>query len=215
MATGLDKKNAKIRVASLQTVMGKECLSIFKSLDMSDKDRADPTLCIQALEDYFMPKRNEMYKRYVFYACDQGPNENVDTWVTRLRQLIKSCNFHAEERHNLLRDRIVLGTSDKSARLRMLCEKDLPLNMAIDMLRASEVTQSQISVIGKSGADEQVQFAKNIVRKNNPVVKYVNFVQKRMCGERNIVRHMVKRVRSVDRRITHVIVLCVKNREIS
>ena len=86
----------------------------------------------------------------------------MDTWVTRLRQLIKSCNFHAEELDNLLRDRIVLGTSDKSARLRMLREKDLPLNTAIDTLRAKEVTTSQISIIDKSGADEQVHFEKKV-----------------------------------------------------
>ena len=41
VATGVDKKYAKIRVALLRTVMDKECLSIFKSLDMSDEDRAD------------------------------------------------------------------------------------------------------------------------------------------------------------------------------
>ena len=160
IATGLNKKDAKIRIATLRTVMGKECLSIFKSLDMSEDDFKDPAKCLEALQNYFEPKRNEIYERYLFYTCDQGPNEKVDTWVTRLRQLIKSCNFNLSERDSLLRDRIVLGTTDRAARLRMFREKDLSLNLAIDMLRASEVTSSQIRTIDKSGSDESIQFAK-------------------------------------------------------
>jgi transposase InsO family protein len=160
VATGLDTKDGKIRIASLRTVMGKECLGVFKCLDISDEDRTDPGKCLQALEDYFEPKRNEIYERYLFYTCDQGPNENVDTWVTRLRQMIKSCNFGAADRDSLLRDRLVLGTKDKAARLRMFREKKLTLTTAIDMLRASEVTSSQIRVIDKSNADETVNFAK-------------------------------------------------------
>ena len=44
----------------------------------------------------------------MFYSCDEGPNENVDHWVNRLRQLLKSWNFEAMI-DSLLRDRVVMG----------------------------------------------------------------------------------------------------------
>ncbi len=161
IATGLEKKDNSIRVATLRTVMGKECLNIFKSLDITADDAKVPAKCLQSLKEYFEPKRNEIYERYIFYTCDQGPEEPVDTWVTRLRQLIKQCNFAQAERDSLLRDRIVLGTTDKAARLRMLREKDLTLNLAIEMLRASEITSSQIRVIDKTAnTEETVSFTK-------------------------------------------------------
>ena len=162
IATELDPK---IRVASLRTVMGKECFEIFKTLNLSEEDAADPARCIEALEGYFEPKRNEIYERYRFYTCDQGPEETVDTWVTRLRQLIKSCGFAAVEQENLIRDRLVLGTRDKAARTRMFREKALDLNLALDMLRASEVTTSQIRAMDKS--EEQVNFKESRTNYNN------------------------------------------------
>ena len=68
----------------------------------------------------------------MFYSCDKGPNENVDHWVYRLRQLSKSCNFEAMT-DSLLRDRMVLGMKDKAIRAQMFRENLVNLNEAVDM----------------------------------------------------------------------------------
>ena len=115
----------------------------------------DIAKCIKALESYFKTTPNEIYKQYIFYSCDEGPNENVDHWVNRLRQLLKSCNFEAMI-DSLLRDRVVMGMKYKAARAQMFREKVVNLNETVDMLRASEVAAQHIKEIVQGTSDEVV-----------------------------------------------------------
>ena len=89
--TGLREKSKNVRVATLRSVMGRDCFRILKNLEITDEDCNHPAKCIKALKSYFKPTQNEIYKQYMFYSC--RPNGNVDHWFYRLRQLSKSCNF--------------------------------------------------------------------------------------------------------------------------
>ena len=92
VATGLDQKSQAIRVATFRSVMGKDCLQIFLNLNFGDEE-ITITSSLSALEDYFLPKRNVVYERYVFNSCIQTPEETVDGYVNRLRKLASSCQF--------------------------------------------------------------------------------------------------------------------------
>ena len=104
----------------------------------------------------------------MFYSCDEGPNENVDQWVNRLRYLSKYCNFEAMT-DCLLKDRVVLGTKDKAARARMFRENTVNLNEAIDMLQASEVAAQHIKEIDQGTSEEVVNFNKWEKANRSPV----------------------------------------------
>lgn len=69
IATGLDKKEKKIRVATLLTIMGKECHQLQRYLHMTDAEREDPTKILDALQKHFEPKRNVIYERFLFNDC--------------------------------------------------------------------------------------------------------------------------------------------------
>ena len=56
VATGLDKQEQKIRLATLRSAMGKDCLQIFLNLKLSSEQQQDMHECIEALEAYFKPK---------------------------------------------------------------------------------------------------------------------------------------------------------------
>ena len=120
--------------------MGRGCFRILRNLEITDENCKDPAKCKKALECYFKPTPNEIYRLYMFCSCDEGPSENVDQWVNRSRPLSKSCNFEAMT-DSLLRDHVVLETKDKAARARMFREKvkKVNLNETFEMLRASEV----------------------------------------------------------------------------
>ena len=139
-------------------LMGRDCFRILKNLQITDEDCKDLAKCIKALESYFKPTQNEIYKQYMFYSCDKGPSENVDHWVNRLRQLLKSCNFEAMT-DSLLRDRVLVGTKYMAARawiFGMFREKVVNLNEAVDMLRASEVAAQHIKEIDQGTSEEVV-----------------------------------------------------------
>ena len=93
VATGLDKKDNKIQVATLRSIMGTECRKRLASLSLSEVDSKDPSKILEALTKHFTPHRNVLYDRFVFFNDNQQPHEPVDTYVSRLRQLVGPCKF--------------------------------------------------------------------------------------------------------------------------
>ena len=54
--------------------MGQDCLKVFKSLNLSSAESQDSKACLQALENYLKPAKNEVHEIFKFYTCDQDPN---------------------------------------------------------------------------------------------------------------------------------------------
>ncbi|CAB4031929.1 Hypothetical predicted protein [Paramuricea clavata] len=148
VATGLEKRDAKIRLATLRSVMGKECMQIFMNLKLTVEERKDIEICIGALEAHFKPKRNVVYERYEFNLCSQNAEESVDDYVNRLRKLASSCQFGTLT-DELIRDRLVLGITDRSTKLRLLKEDGLNLNKAVNMCRSSEIANIQLKSMSR------------------------------------------------------------------
>ena len=75
-----------------------------------------------------------MYERYVFRSCIQ----TADGYVNRLRKLAFSWQFGTltEEKN---RDRLVISIRDTGTKAKLLREKDLSLDKALDMCKSSEI----------------------------------------------------------------------------
>ena len=140
LATGLDQKSQAIRVATFRLLMGKDCLQIFLNLNFGTEEIMI-TSSLSALEDYFLPKRNLVYER--FNSCIQTPEETVDGYVNRLRKLASSRQF-GKLTKEMIHDRLVIGIQDTGTKVRLLQEKDLSLDKALDMSKSSEITNKQI-----------------------------------------------------------------------
>ena len=93
-------------------------------INLSSTESQDSKSCLQALENYFKPAKNKVCGRFKFHTCDQGPNELVDQWLTRLRHLSQPCNFGATL-DSMLTDCLILGTKDKKAQAHLFREKKL------------------------------------------------------------------------------------------
>ena len=111
-------------MATLLATFGKEALQIDRLLPMTEEERKNPKEIVEKLEAYFKPKRNIVYKRYMFFFCDQEANETFDTYLKSLRRLASSREF-AQLEEELIRHRIVLGTTDGRVRARMLKERTI------------------------------------------------------------------------------------------
>ena len=146
IATGLDKRDESIRLATLRSAMGRDCLQIFLNLNLSVEDRKKVDKCLEALELYFKPTRNVVYERYVFNTCVQQSDESVQSYVTRLRKLAASCEY-GERTDDFIRDRLVIGLKDNGDKVRLLREKKLDLQKAIQMCTSSEVASHQMKKI--------------------------------------------------------------------
>ena len=73
----------------------------------------------------------------MFNSCTQEQGEKFDAYLIKLRHLTKTCEYGALE-EELLRDRIVTGTSDNNVQAWLLSESGLTLDRAIDICRSTE-----------------------------------------------------------------------------
>ena len=99
-----------------------------------------------------------MYERYVFNTCVQQSDESVQSYVIRLRKLAASCEY-GERTDDFIRHRLVIGLKDNGDKVRLLREKKLDLQKAIQMCTSSEVASQQMKKIQgvKSKQTEEVK----------------------------------------------------------
>ena len=152
IATQLTEKAAAIQVATLKSVMGTEYKQVLKRLELTEKHLNSTETILAKLKEHFAPERNILYERYLFYNAEQQSNEMIDQYVLQLRRLAEPYKFEGFH-DDMLRDRLVLGARDKSARARLFCEKECKLKKVVESLRISESTQEQLRLIG--GAEEE------------------------------------------------------------
>ena len=141
-ATKLDQKDKKIVVATLLSIMGKEFLNVCRNLPMTVEERQDVNVILTKLDEYFVPKRNTIYERYVFSCRSRKHGKSFDQFLTELRKFAATCQFGTFE-DEMLRDRIVTGLRDHGHRERVLRETTLTLQKAIDICRTNEMAANQ------------------------------------------------------------------------
>ena len=124
---------------------------------MSTKEQARTQKILERLTNYFEPKQNIIYQGYMFNSCTQEQGENFDAYLIKLRYLIKTCEYGALE-DELLRDRIVTGTSNNNVRARLLCESGLTLDRAIDICKSTEQAEQQLGKLNNSA--ETIHYTK-------------------------------------------------------
>lgn len=67
IATGLDKKQDTIRIATLLTVIGTNCYHIYENLNLTEEERKHKAAVIEAFEKHFTPKINVKYDYLQIY----------------------------------------------------------------------------------------------------------------------------------------------------
>lgn len=142
IASGLDEKSDKIRIATLLTAIGNDCYKVFKNLPLSEDQKSTAKNILKALKEHLTPQVNIIYERYVFNTTCQTDMESADQFIHKLRARIKTCQYGALE-DDLLRDRIVVGVRDVQVRKRLLTQANLTLAESISACRISEVTEMQ------------------------------------------------------------------------
>ena len=102
-----DDRNKERRTAILLTCIGLGALGVIDAMEFDTEDQRKDTAIIRTKIEN------------VFNRRDQETNESVDAYVTALRKLSKSCNYGSLT-DSLIRDRMVVGISDNSARNKLL-----------------------------------------------------------------------------------------------
>lgn len=109
---------------------------------MNDTQREDYKEVTDAFEKFCKPKCNEVYESFIFHNRSQSHGEPFDNFLMDITKMVRRCNFQDDDR--MVRDRIVLGTSNKRLQKRLLETANLTMEMAIESARAAEVSNKQM-----------------------------------------------------------------------
>ena len=170
-AAGIKDKAADVQCATLLHVIGPDPIEIFNTFkwdEVGDEAGDDKKVykILGKYEKYCNPQCNVTYERHQFNTRNQKEGESIDSYVTDLRILSKSCEF-GDLTDSLLRDRLVCGVIKDTVRSRLLRETDLTLQKAIDMCRSAETSTQQLKAKQSlSAAEGNVDIVRKKVTKN-------------------------------------------------
>ena len=157
--TELDKKGKEYRTAVFLHCVGPAGIKVYNSLEFAPagpennppaEDKEDIDTIIKKFDECVIGDTNETYERYVFNRRDQHSGENIESYITALRDLAKTCNFCNCLHDSLIRDRLVLGILDNGTRKLLLQKKKLTLKEAISICKGAEATQTQMKSMGSA-----------------------------------------------------------------
>ena len=95
--------DSKQKRAVLLHLAGPEVQDVFATLQDTGEDYA---AALAKLTAYFEPKKNVSLERHIFRSAVQMPDEPLDAFATRLRQLVKTCD-NGERANEMIRDQLV------------------------------------------------------------------------------------------------------------
>ena len=132
--------------AVLLSLAGPEVQDVFDTLPGTGDDYT--TALTKRLTSYFEPKKNVPFERHIFRSATQQPHETLDAFATRLRQLVKTCDY-SERGNEMIRDQLVDKCHSKDLRRRFLRETDpgLTLDKALSGARAIEASNRNAALM--------------------------------------------------------------------
>ena len=154
------------KVATLLTLIGGPTFQLLNNLVSPDnpKDKNLDELK-DALKQHFSPAPLEIAERYRFHKRDQASGETVATYLAELRRLARYCNFGASL-DTYLRDRLACGLKNEGVIKKLLQEKNLTLQKAVEIASAMEIAARDAAELGKTAAPVH-----SLVRKPRPQSK--------------------------------------------
>ena len=128
------------------TVIGSETYNLLRSL-LAPTKPAEKSFkdLVEILRAHLNPKPIVIAERFKFYSRVQLPGEAINTYIAELRKMTEYCEFGGFL-NDALRDKFVCGLNNTSIRKRLLTEKNLTLDNAINMATSivASITESEL-----------------------------------------------------------------------
>ncbi len=144
-----DKKRQR---ALLLHLAGPEVQEVFETLSDTGDDYAT---ALDKLNVYFNPQKNIPFERHTFRQAAQDPSETMDAYVTRLKRLVKTCDYGTLSAE-MIRDQVLEKCHSTRLRRRLLREEDLTLDVILRIARALEASDRQAKQIEDAKTSESI-----------------------------------------------------------
>ncbi|CAH2108120.1 unnamed protein product [Euphydryas editha] len=91
-AIQLDKKPAVVQAATFMAVIGSDAIEIFNSFNLRDEDQNNLQIIKGKFKEYFAPKTNISFERYIFNKIEQNEDEQFYEFLTRIKTQAKESS---------------------------------------------------------------------------------------------------------------------------
>ena len=177
------------KVAVFITVVGKETYGVLRSLLAPTKPQDKNFKQIsEALLRRLNPTPIIIAERFKFYERKQKDSEQLSDFIAGVRKLAATCEF-GDFLPEALRDRIVCGISDVKTRKRLLVERNLTLNRAIEIATSLEGVEKENQLMSSMTA---------IKSEESEILKFNDNKDKRKCYRCGNKYHLANKCKFIN-----------------
>ena len=106
---------------------------------------------IQVLSEHYDPAPSSIVQRFKFYNRMRAQGESIANYVAALRQIAKYCEY-GDTLNMLLRDRLVCGVNHQAIQKRLLAEKSLTFEKALEIALSVEAADNDVKQLQPQSA---------------------------------------------------------------
>ena len=156
----------QIQVDLLLATAGEKVRKVFYQLGLSAEDSKDLGKVIQAIRQAFSQQQSTVVNKYLFMKIRREPGEDLDNFVTRLRETARRCAFVDEDQRML--EQLIFSTIDNVDILKRMVKDSPPtLNEVIRILKTDEVATLETDrMVGKGASVHAVSHTKPYKQNN-------------------------------------------------
>ena len=210
VASGVTDKKQKL--ALLLHLGGKDLREIYKTVKEENDEYASVK---EKLTNYFRPKKNITYERYVFKSTTQNPDESTASYLTRLKSVAENCDYGTNAKSEI-RDHFIFTCLSTSLKKKLLLEDNLTLEKLLSIGLNKELSEKQATEISGTKTDfenvnklsndernyfENKKFTPSYQKKPTPRNHCLNVEDNLYLGIRKNAQQLVKRAKIVANRI--------------
>ncbi|CAI9740930.1 Hypothetical predicted protein [Octopus vulgaris] len=131
------------KVSYILLWMREKGLDLFNSWNMSESDCNNPDTLLEEFERHLEPRSNHRIHRYEFQGLKQDPQETIDNFLSRLKNVAEKCKF--KDKDERIVDQLIWGCTHKEVQKSLIGKDALQLIEAVDTARAFEATTKQMA----------------------------------------------------------------------
>lgn len=147
----------EVQVDLLLATAGEKVRKVFYQLALPAEDAKDLEKVITAIRQQFSQQQSTVVNKYLFMKIRRDAGEELDSFVTRLRESARRCAFADEDQRVL--EQLIFSTIDNVEVLRRMVKDSPPtLNEVIRILKADEVASLEMDrMVGKAASVHAVR----------------------------------------------------------
>ena len=138
--------------------MGERCSEIYDTIKENNEESYDEAC--KKLNEYFLPKENKMYERYLLRTASQEEGESILQYSIRLKAMAAKGRYPATMEEEVMLQ-IIQSCRSSSLRQKALEKDDLTLDELIKMGSAKEAAKSRATVMESGNTQGEINKVKS------------------------------------------------------